>query len=284
MKTNETEVPVEEKKVTEDLPVEDIIVPPAEIPAEEVPVIKKGSFDINAWEPKTALGKKVKEKKITSIDEILDAGLRILEPEIVDVLVPEWEVDLLLIGQSRGKFGGGQRRVFKQVQKKTKEGNKPNFACYAVVGNKDGYVGIGYGKAKETVPAREKAVRNAKLNLRKIRRGCGSWQCSCKEPHTLPIKADGKCGSIRIALLPAPKGTGLCVESEVGKILTLAGVQDVWSKVFGKTKTRTNLIVATADALRQLVGTKLHPHDIDSLGIKEGSVKKKAAVTNEVAA
>ncbi len=53
----------------------------------------------------------------------------------------------------------GSRRVFRQTQKKTKEGNKPKFSTYAVVGNKDGYVGLGFGKAKETVPAREKAVQ-----------------------------------------------------------------------------------------------------------------------------
>ena len=81
--------------------------------------------------------------------------------EIVDILLPNLETDLLLIGQSKGKFGGGQRRVFRQTQKKTREGNKPKFSTIAIAGNKDGYVGIGYGKSKETVPAREKAFRSA---------------------------------------------------------------------------------------------------------------------------
>ena len=63
----------------------------------------------------------------------------------------------MLIGQARGKFGGGQRRIFKQTQKKTREGNKPHFTTTAVTGNKDGYIGMGAGKAKETVPARELA-------------------------------------------------------------------------------------------------------------------------------
>ena len=55
------------------------------------------------------------------------------------------------------------------------------------MGNKNGVIGVGYGKSKETVPAREKAFRNAKLNIFKIRRGCGSWECMCGEPHSIPF-------------------------------------------------------------------------------------------------
>ena len=176
-----------------------------EIPGEKIEKeIKREGFDKEGWKPKTSLGKKVKNNEINDIGEILDKGLKILEPEIVDLLLPHLNVDLLLIGQSKGKFGGGQRRVFKQTQKKTCEGNKPKFAAFAVVGNENGYVGVGYGKSRETVPAREKAIRNAKLNIIKIRRGCGSWQCECKEPHTTPYSAKGKCGSVEIVLIPAP--------------------------------------------------------------------------------
>ena len=113
------------------------------------------------------------------MSQILDQRMRILEPEIVDTLMPGMQTDLLMIGQSKGKFGGGQKRIFKQTQKKTQEGNKPHFATFAVIGNEDGFVGLGYGKSKETVPAREKAIRQAKLNVIKIRRGCGDWGCGC---------------------------------------------------------------------------------------------------------
>ena len=77
------------------------------------------------------------------------------------------ETELLLVGQSKGKFGGGQRRVFKQTQKKTREGNKPSFSTFAVVGNHNGYVGLGSGKSKETVPARDKSKRKAKGKSKK---------------------------------------------------------------------------------------------------------------------
>lgn len=267
------DIKVDEKEVEEDIKEAEAEVKKAtkEIVGGKIEEkISKNGFNIDVWKPKSGLGTQVKNKEIKEIDNILDNGLKILEPEIVDALIPNLEKDLLLIGQSKGKFGGGQRRVFKQTQKKTPEGNKPRFASYAVVGNKDGYVGAGYGKAKETVPAREKSFRNAKLNLIKIKRGCGSWQCNCKTPHSIPFEVEGKCSSVKIKLIPAPKGTGLCVESSCAKILELAGIQDVWSRTFGQTKSKINLIKACLKALRKLSTTKIKPQDVDALGIKEG--------------
>ncbi len=225
--------------------------------AEEIGKLKVENINLESWTPKTETGRKVKNNEITDIDDILDNGIKILEPEIVDVLLPEGKTELLLVGQSKGKFGGGQRRVFRQTQKKTKEGNKPKFATIAVFGNENGYVGVGYGKSKETVPSREKAFANAKKNIIKISRGCGSWQCNCKTPHSIPFKVEGKCGSTRIVLMPAPKGTGLCIEPECAKILKYAGIKDVWSKTYGQTKTKINLIAACMNALKALSTTKV---------------------------
>lgn len=237
----------------------------------------KREFDKESWKPKTELGKEVKEGKINSLKEILDSGRTVLEPEIVDVLIPTLKTDLLLIGQAKGKFGGGQRRAFRQTQKKTKEGNKPKFATYAIVGNENGLVGIGYGKAKETVPAREKAFRNAKLNMISIRRACGSWKCGCKESHSIPFAVEGKQGSCKIKLMPAPKGVGLCIEKECAKILEMAGIKDIWSKTTGQTKTKLNLIRACFKALKKLSTTKIQQKHIESLGIIEGplTIEKK---------
>jgi len=229
--------------------------------------------NISEWKPKTGLGKKVKAGEITHIDYILDNGLSLLEAEIVDILLPNLESDLLMIGQSKGKFGGGQRRVFRQTQKKTREGNKPSFATCAVVGNKDGYVGIGYGKSKETVPAREKAIRNAKLNLFKIRRGNGCWEDPSPEPHTIPFAVAGKSGSVKIRLIPAPKGKGLVVEKECAKILGLAGIENIWSKTWGKTTTKINLIKALEQALRQLMQVKIDEEQQKVLQVIEGGIQ-----------
>ena len=235
---------------------------------------RPSSFDKETWKPKTSLGMKVKNGEIDNIDYILDNRLKILEREIVDALMPNLTSDLLLVGQSKGKFGGGQRRVFRQTQKKTQEGNKPKFGTFAIVGNEDGYVGIGYGKSKETVPAREKATRNAKQNIMKVLRGCGSWQCSCKNPHSVPFAVEGRYGSVVLRLIPAPRGTGLCIEGECGKILKIAGIKDVWSKTFGQTRTKTNLIYACFDALKKLMEMKIQKENEENLGIAECSVSE----------
>lgn len=235
----------------------------------EKKVVKPTILISEEWIPKTNLGKDVFNKSITSLSEILDSGKNILEAQIVDSLL-ELDSELLLIGQAKGKFGGGQRRVFRQTQKKTREGNKPKFSTVAVVGNKNGFVGIGYGKSKETVPAREKALRNAKLNIFKISRGSGSWESTSKDPHSIPFKVEGKQGSVKVTLLPAPKGTGLCAESEMAKILALAGITDVWSKTLGQTKNKINLIKATEKALRKLTSTKVLPQFGENVAIKEG--------------
>src|SRR3989344_8246590 len=126
-----------------------------------VPTIE-GVDTLSSWVPKTAVGKKVLSGEINDIDYIFDNSYRILESEIVDKLL-NLEVMLMEVGQSKGKFGGGKGSIWKQTQKKTKEGSQIKFATYAVVGNRNGYVGIGFGDAKETVPAREKAIRRAKL-------------------------------------------------------------------------------------------------------------------------
>ncbi len=232
-------------------------------------------FDKESWKPVTGLGKLVKEGKIKDIDEILNNGLKILEPEIVDVLLPGLGSELLLIGQSKGKFGGGQRRVFKQTQKKTKEGNKPKFATVAVVGNENGIVGIGYGKSKETVPAREKSQRNAKLNLIKIRRGNGSWEDNSTKPNTIPFAVEGKCGSVKIKLMPAPNGTGLKAQKELQKILKLAGIKDIWSKTKGKTKSSINLIYACFEALKNLMNTRITEKTKTACSVVEGAIKEE---------
>src|SRR3990167_565865 len=210
--------------MAEDKLVEEEIVGGDVIKEEVVLGKRHTAFDKESWKPKTSLGMKVKSGEIDSIEYILDNRLRILEHEIVDVLMPNLVIDLLFVGQSKGKFGGGQKRVFRQTQKKTQEGNKPHFGTVAVLGNGDGYIGIGYGKSKETVPAREKATKNAKQNIVKILRGCGSWQCGCKKPHSIPFAVEGRKGSVRIKLMPAPRGTGLSIEGECAKKIGRAHV------------------------------------------------------------
>tara|TARA_Y100000034_G_scaffold135230_1_gene206257 strand:+ start:3329 stop:4192 length:864 start_codon:yes stop_codon:yes gene_type:complete len=208
------------------------------------------SEKLASWVPKTKLGSDVKKGDEKDIDNVLENRRKILESEIVDYLI-NVESDLISIGQAKGKFGGGKRRAWRQTQKKTKEGNVLSFSAMAVVGDKKGHVGLGYGKAKETLPSREKAVRKAKLNLFKIERGCAHFDCSCNEKHTVPYVVEGKEGSVRIKLIPAPQGTGLVVGDEVKKILKLAGIKDVYSRTEGKIRTTFNLSKACVEALKK---------------------------------
>lgn len=191
----------------------------------------------------------VKRGDLTDIDKAIEE-YKILEPQITDMLIKP-EDELLKIGQAKGKYGGGKRRVFRQTQKKTAEDNVPTFSCMAIIGDKNGHVGMGMGFARETYPARDKSLRKAKLNVTKINRGCGSFDCSCNEPHSIPLQVRGKCGSSEVVLMPAPQGTGLAVGDELKKILRLAGIKDVYSKTFGQTRTTINLAKACLKALKK---------------------------------
>lgn len=229
-----------------------------EVPKSEEELImqevkKEEVSPIAAWSPKTQIGREVKAGKIKDIDQILSSGKKILEPEIVDSLI-SLEKDLLLVGQSKGKFGGGKRRAWRQTQKKTMEGNVLTFSSMAVVGDKNGHVGVGLGKSKETLPSREKAVRLAKLNVIKVTRGCGHFDCSCSELHSIPFAVEGKCGSVKIKLIPAPQGTGLVVGDECKKILRLAGIRDVYSYTKGYGRSTINFANACIEALKKTTG------------------------------
>ena len=230
------------KKLTEEAVISEYIRTPAQVILE-------------SWTPKTDLGRLVKSGKIKNIDEILGQGLKILEPEIVDSLLL-LTTELLNTGQAKGKFGGGKRRTWRQTQKKTEDKNVITFSVMAVVGDGNGHVGVGLARAAETLPAKEKAIRQAKLNIVKIKRGCASYDCSCDEPHSIPFTVSGKCSSVILNFMPAPQGTGLVVGNEVKKIMKLAGIKDLYGKSFGQTSTTINVAKATMQALNKLGSLK----------------------------
>jgi small subunit ribosomal protein S5 len=190
--------------------------------------------NLEEWVPRTRIGKMVKEGKITSIDEIFAMNIPILEPEIVDYLLPDLKHEIIDVGI---------------VQKQTDAGELSRFRVVVIVGNENGYVGIGKGKAKQLRFAIEKAIINAKLNIAPVRRGCGSWECMCGTPHSVPFTVSGKSGSVRITLYPAPKGTGLVAGDVAKVVLRMAGIKDVWSKTLGETRTTYNFARATYNAL-----------------------------------
>ena len=210
------------------------------------------SFNIDEWEPTTKIGTQVKEGTITDIDEIIEKGLPIMELEIVDALLPDLEEEVMDVNL---------------VQRMHKSGRKVNFRVIVAVGNKNGYVGLGQGKAREVGPAIRKAVDNAKYNIIKVRRGCGDWGCVCGREHTVPFKVTGNTGSVDVTLIPAPAGVGLAV-GDVGKtILGLAGIKDVWSSASGQTQTTVNFAFAVFDALKELSKVKATEGELKSMGV-----------------
>ncbi len=187
------------------------------------------------WTPRTKLGKMVQEGQVVSLADVFTQGLQIMEHEIVDVLLPNLQQEVLGIGF---------------VQKQTDAGEKSRFKAVVAVGNCDGYIGVGGAKARQVRTAIDKGTADAKLNIIPVRRGCGSWECSCDHTHSLPVHVSGKCGSVRVDIIPGPRGLGL-VAGEIPKIvMRLAGVRDCWTKTRGSTSTVSSAAYAVYDALK----------------------------------
>jgi len=194
------------------------------------------SDKFESWVPRTRLGKMILERKISSIEELFMEGLKIREAEIVDVLLPDLQEEVINIGL---------------VQKQTDAGEKSQFRAIVVVGNRDGYVGLGSGKARQVRSAIEKAAVDARLNITPVRRGCGSWECGCGKSHSMPFQVRGECGGVEIVLIPGPRGLGIVASEAAKVILGLAGVKDCWTKSYGSTRTVPSFAFAVFDALKK---------------------------------
>ena len=222
------------------------------------------------WVPRTELGRKVYNGEITNIEEVFKLGYKIREPEIIDFLIPDLDSEIILIGGSPGKGGGIKRIPIKSTARMHKSGRKRSLHAMVVVGNRNGYVGYGYARGKDAKEAIEKATRVAKMNIISVRRGCGSWECNCGFPHSIPFKTTGKSGSVRVELIPGPRGLGIVASSEPKKVLELAGIKDVWLKSFGDTRTRHNFIYALFDAFKNLNKIRYDDEIKKKVGLIEG--------------
>ena len=192
--------------------------------------------DTEGWEPRTVIGKKVKAGEITTLEEVRKIGKPILEPEIIDVLLPDLEAETLQV---------------KTTQRVTDSGKRVKFRVVKVIGDRKGHVGLGVGKSDELKPAMDYAIKNAKKNMISVPVGCGSWECRCPLKHSLSIKTSGMEGSTVVNLMPAPRGLGLAGNDVVKHVLALAGIKDVWSTAVGG-KNVYNMASATTKALDNL--------------------------------
>jgi len=180
----------------------------------------------------------VKEKPIKKLEEIYLYSLPIKEYQIID-----W-----FLG---GKIKDEVMKIM-PVQKQTRAGQRTRFKAFVIVGDSDGHVGLGVKCSKEVATAIRGAIILAKLSVVPIRRGY--WGNKIGAPHTVPSKITGKCGSVSLRLVPAPRGTGIVAARTPKKVLQFAGVEDVATSATGRTKTLGHFVKATFAALQATYG------------------------------
>ncbi|CAN6612668.1 small ribosomal subunit protein uS5 [Trichomonascus vanleenenianus] len=207
------------------------------------------------WQPVTKLGRLVKAGKINSLEEIYLHSLPIKEYQIVDQFLPGLKDEVMSI---------------KPVQKQTRAGQRTRFKAVVIVGDSNGHVGLGIKTAKEVATAIRAAIIIAKLSVIPVRRGY--WGTSLGQPHSLAGKTSGKCGSVLVRLIPAPRGTGVVASPTVKKLLQFAGIEDAYTSSAGSTRTTENTLKATFIAIGNTYGfltpnlwkeTALEPSPLD---------------------
>ena len=231
----------------------------ADAPEPESGTRRRGGPDrfaeLRQWTPKTRLGRMVLDGEIMTYQQALATGLPIREVEIIDALIPNLEEDVLAVNM---------------IQRMTDSGRRVRFNVLCAVGNGDGYVGLSVCKGKEVASTIRKAIDKAKLNMIPVMRGNGSWESSEGPGTSVPFMVTGRSGSTRITLMPAPAGKGLVIGDYGRRVLTLAGVTDVWSRSSGQTRTTINFAKATFNALVELNKTRLTDGDHRRLSIIRG--------------
>jgi len=135
----------------------------------------------------------------------------------------------------------------KPVQKQTQAGQRTRFKAYAIIGDCNGHLGLGWSTNKEVQGAIKSKITHAKLNIVPVRHGY--WGNRIGNAHTFPMKVSGKGGSVRIRLIPAPRDTGIVLAPVSKKIIQFSGIQDVYTSSSGSTRTRGNFLKASFKSL-----------------------------------
>ncbi|MBI5226338.1 30S ribosomal protein S5 [Candidatus Micrarchaeota archaeon] len=192
---------------------------------------------LQKWVPKTALGKKVQTGEIKTYEELLATQRPILEPEIIDTLLPDLADEVLEI---------------RSTQRMTAYGRKQQMRAVVLVGNRKGVIAVGIGKGTEVRDAIAEGVKNAKKNLVTVPFGSGSWEDLSGFANSLPRMVSGKSGSTQISIRPAPRGVGIVAGKVAKKVLEMAGLKDAWTFTKGRTRNVLNVAQACIVALDTL--------------------------------
>ena len=188
----------------------------------------RGGGDENVWVPVTKLGRLVKEGKIASIEEIFLFSIPVKEAEIIDYFLKDKLQDEVM--------------KIMPVQKQSSAGQRTRFKAFVAIGDSSGHIGLGVKCSSEVATAIRGAITSAKLNVVPVRRGY--WGRTSGLPHTVPCKVTGKCGSVSVRLIPAPRGTGLVSSPAGKKLMSMARITDCYSSSRGHTRTMGNFIKA----------------------------------------
>ena len=144
------------------------------------------------------------------------------------------------MGSRSGESEGGVQENVVQIYrcaKVVKGGRRFSFAALVVVGDRNGRVGLGYGKANEVPQAVDKGIAAARKNMVDV----------CRKGRTVK----GRWGASSVILVPASEGTGVIAGKKLRPVLELAGIQDVLTKAYGSTCPK-NLLKAGMNALSKL--------------------------------
>uniref|UniRef100_H0VVA1 Small ribosomal subunit protein uS5 n=1 Tax=Cavia porcellus TaxID=10141 RepID=H0VVA1_CAVPO len=178
-----------------------------------------GKAEDKEWIPVTKLGRLIK-----FLEEIYLFSLHIKESQMIDFFL--------------GTFLKAEVLKIMPVQKQMHAGQWTRFKAFVTIGDYNGHIGLGVKCSKEVTTAIRGAIILAKLSIVPI-----------GKPHTAPCKVTGRCGSVLVRLIPAPRGTGIVSAPVLKKLLMLAGIDDCNTSAKACTVTLGNFAMTTFDVI-----------------------------------